>query len=246
MDKKLQEYVQSGVNLTTDGESDGGFVSPKPVNRMAKAVSSGTVDNDDLKQVFSKGFAEIKKLIINMEQKMMTQFDNCTSRINQLEIAVSSLNNERSQQSIVLSGRILKKNPAWEEVDEFNDICRKLISDNTFAEDFVKEISGIGGSSAQNCLSNIVNRCMSTSLLLKFSLKGQAKDKENFSSSQFYIVLVGKSTLITLLYDIQTDIHTEEFKNIISSFTECVKAGRAGVTNAEIDGFLKNIFKNKK
>lgn len=187
LEQKLREFLNKEGNLTTDVDSETDFVTPKRISKAAPQC--------DLSDIFAKLVSihsETKKKIDNFEAKMLNQFDNVTSRINALENVVRNLKSGDNIDSGNTSKTILKNNPAWSNITDFNEICDKCINDSDFEKQLIKEINSIGGTTAQNCTSNIVARCISSSLLNQFSLKGQAKDKANFSSTKFYQMLLGR------------------------------------------------------
>lgn len=50
----------------------------------------------------------------------------------------------------------------------------------------------IGGTTSQACVSGIMKKCFSDEVKKEYTLKGQGKEKSNFSTTLFYQCLVGK------------------------------------------------------
>lgn len=192
MDSKLQDFISERGNFTTDNETE--FELPTPI---VSSTPKGTSKPLGLSDVFIKlvdASAELKREIACLEKKCMSQFDNITSRLNALECKVDALGGNVSILEATLEDKILKGDPVLKTIDDFNNMMASIEIEET-KKRLIKEMGSIGGSSAQSHVSNIMKRCISQEVLRQFTLKGQGKDKGNFSSSPFYACLIGKQLL---------------------------------------------------
>lgn len=185
IDQKLQNFIVEGGNFTSDVNTE-----LEPTTPSVSSTPKLPVKTLSLNDVFLK-LVDVSKEIRRFEVKCFNQFDNITSRLNTLESEIKNFQGKAANFELVQDEAILKGNPAIKSIAIFDEKST-LLEDDSFKERLIKELKNIGGSSTQAHISNIIRRCFSPSVLLLFTLKGQGKDKRNFSATPFYVCLIGK------------------------------------------------------
>lgn len=130
---------------------------------------------------------ELRKQMSAFEIKCLNQFDNVTSRLNALELALKGNATHQNDKY----PKVLKASPAFNSMDVFKEVMANCEEDD-FKSRLTKELYNIGGSSAQAHVSNIMKRCFENEMLKQFTLKGRAQEKSNFSVTLLYQSLVGE------------------------------------------------------
>lgn len=85
--------------------------------------------------------AELNNKLNSMEIKFFNQFDNTTARINSMEAALRQL--QISTPLAAEKEKILKANPAWTTMDEFQELL-EMLKEEAFQEKLLTEIGSIG------------------------------------------------------------------------------------------------------
>ncbi|KAL5277838.1 hypothetical protein ACFFRR_002832 [Megaselia abdita] len=215
IDRKLQKFILEGGNFTTDVENDLN-TSMGTITSTPKGFGATNTNINSLIVKLSDMESSIKRKFDDHESKVLNQYDNLVSRLNTIEKMMEGLKGYVDILEAVVEDRILKKNPAFEDFESFSELL-ELLKDVLYRGRLTTEMANIGGSSDQACVSNIMKRCLSNSVVKKYTLKGQGKEKDNFSTTLFYSCLL-----------------------------VAVKQGHPKTTDDMINKYLSNIFKNIK
>lgn len=189
----MEKFInEKGTFTSTDCDSECNETPSRSVHTPRTSHNS----EFELKEFYEKLmnlFAGISTKIDNVEIKFMSQFDNITYRLNALENGFRALQNKIQfvDDNPISTNKIMKSIPAWNTVEEFDEILRKL-EDDDFNKKLTKEMTEIGGPNSQQTTKNILKRCLNPSLWKSYTLKGQTKEKDNFSETLFYKCIIGK------------------------------------------------------